>query len=157
MARKPKQKLLTAVPAKFDPNFIERLNRNYSLAHVVLERREALEAHLGGTLSYVQQSLVKRCIWIELLAEVYEQKIANGEEIDVGALTQINNTLKGLYKDIGIKPTAKPVEGLRDIWRADAEAEPARRAAPASEPEAQPDEVIPANLPTNAPASEQST
>jgi hypothetical protein len=118
MARKPKQKLLTAVPAKFDPNFIERLNRNYSLAQVVLGRREALEAHLGGSLSYVQQSLVKRCIWIELLAEVYEQKIANGEEIDVGALTQINNTLKGLYKDIGIKPTARPVEKLRDLYRA---------------------------------------
>lgn len=125
MARKPKQKLLTAVPAKFDPNFIERLNRNYSLAQVVHDRREALVAHLGGSLSYVQQSLVKRCIWIELLAEVYEQKIANGEEIDVGALTQINNTLKGLYKDIGIKSTAKPVESMHDLIYRPADPEPA--------------------------------
>lgn len=115
MARRPKQKLLTAVPARFDPDFIDRLNRNYSLTQVVLARREALEAHCGGNLSYVQQSLVKRCLWLELLAETYEQRLANGEEVDVGAITQITNTLKGLYKDIGLKPTARPVERLRDV------------------------------------------
>jgi hypothetical protein len=115
MARRLKQKLLTTLPAKFDPDFIERLNRNYSLAQVVLERRAALEAHCGGNLSYVQRSLVKRCIWLELLAESYEQRLAGGQEVDVGALTQINNTLKGLYRDVGIKATARPVRTLRQI------------------------------------------
>ncbi len=102
MARRPKQKMLTAVPTKkFDPDFIEKLSRRYSLARIVQARRDALEAHCGGAgLSYVQRSLVKRTVWLELLTETYELKVANGEEVDVGALTQLNNTLKGLYKDL---------------------------------------------------------
>lgn len=116
MARKPKQKMLTQLPVKFDPNFIERLSRRYSLARIVQARREALEAHCGGgDLSYVQLSLIKRTVWLELLTESYEQKVASGEPVDVGALTQLNNTLKGLYKDLGIKPTARPITRLRDV------------------------------------------
>lgn len=120
MARRPKQKLLTAVPAKFDPDFMDRLSKRYSLARVVQERRDALEAHCGGDLSYVQHSLIKRLVWLELLTETYEQRVANGEQVDVGALTQLNNTLKGLYKDLGIKPTARPVRTLAQVMRGDA-------------------------------------
>jgi hypothetical protein len=125
MARKPKQKLLTQLPAKFDPDFIERLSRRYSLARVVQARREALEAHCGGGLSYIQRSLIKRTIWIELLTESYEQKVASGEEIDVGALTQLNNTLKGLYKDLGLKPALRSIETLHDVMYGDATDTPA--------------------------------
>jgi hypothetical protein len=114
MARKPKQKLLTQIPAKFDPDFIERLSKRYSLARIVQARRDALEAHCGGELSYIQRSLVKRTVWLELLTESYEQRVASGQEVDVGALTQLNNTLKGLYKDLGLKPTARPVESLHE-------------------------------------------
>jgi hypothetical protein len=128
MARKPKQKLLTQLPVKFDPDFIERLSKRYSLARIVQARREALEAHCGGDLSYVQRSLVKRTVWLELLTESYEQRVASGEQIDVGALTQLNNTLKGLYKDLGIKPTARPVQTL-DQLRAELAAEEEREAA----------------------------
>lgn len=139
MARRPKQKLLTQLPAKFDPNFIDRLSKRYSLARVVQARREALEAHCGGDPSYVQRSLVKRTVWLELLTESYEQKVAAGETVDVGALTQLNNTLKGLYKDLGIRPTARPIETLREAMQA-AEAEeehPAIEVAP--EPESAPE------------------
>jgi hypothetical protein len=115
MARKPKQKLLTQLPAKFDPDFIERLSKRYSLARIVSGRLQALEAHCGGDLSYIQRSLIKRTVWLELLTESYEQKVASGEQVDVGALTQLNNTLKGLYKDLGIKPTAKPLQTLREV------------------------------------------
>lgn len=112
MARRPKQKLLTSVPAKFDPNFIDRLSRRYSLARIVQGRRAELEAHCGGDLSYVQRSMVKRLVWLELLTETYEQRVANGDVVDVGALTQLNNTLKGLYKDLGLRRTARPVQPL---------------------------------------------
>jgi hypothetical protein len=118
MARKPKQKLLTQLPTKFDPDFMERLSKRYSLARIVRARREALEAHCGGgDLSYIQRALVKRTVWLELLTESYEQKVAAGEPVDVGALTQLNNALKGLYKDLGIRPTARPVRTLRDVMR----------------------------------------
>jgi|SRR5579883_1618615 len=125
MARKPKQKLLTQIPAKFDPDFIERLSKRYSLTRIVQARRDALEAHCGGDLSYIQRSLIKRTVWLELLTESYEQRVASGQEVDVGALTQLNNTLKGLYKDLGLKPTARPIGTLREARReAEAEDEP---------------------------------
>ena len=116
MARKPKQKLLTQLPTKFDPDFMERLSKRYSLTRIVQARRDALEAHCGGgDLSYVQRSLIKRTVWLELLIESYEQKVASGEPVDIGALTQLNNTLKGLYKDLGIRSTARPIHRLRDM------------------------------------------
>lgn len=117
MPRRTKQKCLTQLPRRFDPNFIDRLNKNYALARIVLARRHELETHLGGAeeLSYVQKALVKRTLWLELLVERYEQQVANGEQVDVGAITQLNNSLKGLYKDLGLKKTAKPVRGLREL------------------------------------------
>jgi hypothetical protein len=115
MARRVlKQKMLTALPTRFRPDFIDRMNRNYVLARVVLERREALRAHVGGDPSYVQERLITRTLWLELLVEQYEQKIADGLEVDVGALTQLGNTLKGLYKDLGLTRRAKPATGLQD-------------------------------------------
>ena len=117
MARRPKQKMLTALPGKFRPDFIDRLNRNYALAKVLLARREALRAHVGGDTSYVQERLITRCLWLELLTERYEQKLADGLEVDVGALTQLNNTLKGLYKDLGFERRQRPVRTLREVMR----------------------------------------
>jgi hypothetical protein len=115
MARRGKQKLLTAVPGSFDPNFIDRLSGRYALTAVVRERREALEAHCGGNPSYVQASLIKRVLWLELIVESYEQRFAAGEQVDIGAITQLGNTLKGYYKDFGIQRTARPVGRLHDI------------------------------------------
>jgi hypothetical protein len=115
MARKGKQKMLTAVPRKFDPNFIDHLDARFKLAAVVKGRRDALEAHRGGDIGYVERSLITRLVWLELMTESYEMKFANGEPVDVGALTQLNNTLKGLYKELGIRPTARPVRSLREL------------------------------------------
>ena len=108
MARRPKQKLLTAVPGSFDPNFIDRLSGRYALTAVVRTRREALEAHCGGDPSYVQAALIKRVLWLELIVESLEQRFATGEQVDIGAITQLGNTLKGYYKDLGIQRTARP-------------------------------------------------
>lgn len=117
MARRPKQKMLAGLPQKFRPDFIDRLNRNYALARTLYERRDALRAHVGGNPGYIEERLITRTLWLELLTEQYEQKVATGEAVDVGALTQLNNTLKGLYKDLGLKPTAHNVERLHDRMR----------------------------------------
>lgn len=109
MARRPKHKMLTTIPSKFDPNFIERLNRNYTLAKIVQARRDELIEHCGGTPSYVQHSLIKRALWLELIIEAQEQKFANAEVTDVGAFTQASNTLLGIYKILRITPEAKKV------------------------------------------------
>ncbi len=107
--------MLAAVPAKFDPAFVEKLSKRYAITRAIKERRQALEDHWGGNLSYVQKSVVRRVLWLELLAEVYEQRVANGEEVDIGAITQISNTLKGFYKEIGYAPKSKSVRNLRDV------------------------------------------
>jgi hypothetical protein len=112
MARRAKQKILVAVPAKFDPDFIEKLSKRFTLTRVVRERRDALEQHVGGDLTCIQHSLIKRTVWLELITETYEQKFVNGEDVDVGAITQLTNSLKGLYKDLGIKASPKPVKPL---------------------------------------------
>jgi hypothetical protein len=114
MARRAKVKTLTAVPGSFDPNFIDRLSGRYALTAIVRDRREALTEHCGGAPSYVQQSLIKRVLWLELIVESFEQQFASGQPLDVGALTQAGNTLKGYYKDLGIKPTARPVKRLHE-------------------------------------------
>jgi hypothetical protein len=110
--------MLTAVPVKFDPDFIDRLSKRYGLTTVVLERRAQLEAHcrghFGGELTYPMRSLIKRALWTELIAETYEQRAANGEQIDVGALTQLGNALKGYYKDLGgVEPPPKVTPSVR--------------------------------------------
>jgi hypothetical protein len=119
MARAPKHKLLTALPSKFDPNFIDRMDARFALAGIVRSRRAELEAHCGGDPSPIERRLIRRTIWLELLTEGLEQKIANGEEVDVGAITQLGNTLKGYYKDLGYKSKLRTVGGtLRDIMAA---------------------------------------
>jgi hypothetical protein len=114
MARRGKQKMLTAVPGSFDPNFIDRMSGRYALTGIVRDRRDALTAHCGGNPSYVQASLIKRVLWLELIVESYEQKFASGEPVDIGAITQAGNTLKGYYKDLGIERTARPVRRLHE-------------------------------------------
>jgi hypothetical protein len=120
MAREKSAKLLTALPERFDPNFIENMDKRYALSQIVLARIEALESHRGGAecLSYVERSLIRRCVWLELITETYEQRFSQGQETDVGALTQLNNTLKGLYKDLGLKPVTRTVNRLHDVMRA---------------------------------------
>jgi hypothetical protein len=118
MARKAKHKFVTDIPESFDPKFIERLNRNFTLGQVVHERYSAYRAHVGGEPSAVQESIIKRALWLELIAESLEQKFAQGEATDIGALTQVGNTLKGYYKDLGIARTARPIRTLREVMDA---------------------------------------
>lgn len=74
------------MPAKFGPDFIEKLSKRCTLTRVVRERRDALAQHVGGNLTYIQQSLVKRTVWLELITETYEQRFVNGEDVTIGAI-----------------------------------------------------------------------
>lgn len=119
MARDRKDKLLTTVPPRFDPDFVRKLDRRFALSRVVADRLAALEAHRGGAeaLSYVERSLVRRTVWLELICETYEQRFAQGRETDVGAITQLVNALKGLYKDLGLKPAVRRGSDLQTYLR----------------------------------------
>jgi hypothetical protein len=128
-------KILATIPDKYSPDFAERLDKRTSIAKAICGRIETIENDMGGaeSLSHAHRSLIRRTVWLEAIIEHSEQRLAAGEGIDLGGHTQAINTLIGLCRLIGLKRQPKPVESLRDIWRADAEAEPERRAEPASE------------------------
>lgn len=99
------------IPAKYSPDWIERLDGRTAIARVINDRRQALEADLGGraALSYQQQSLIKRAVFMEAVIEQQEAALARGEEVDQGKLTQAVNSLIGLLKTLGLKRVAREI------------------------------------------------
>lgn len=128
-------KILATIPDKYSPDFAERLDKRTSIAKAICGRIETIESDMGGaeSLSHARRSLIRRTVWLEAIIEHSEQKLAAGEGIDLGGHIQAINTLIGLCRLIGLERRAKPVESLRDVYRADAAAEPERRVAPAPE------------------------
>lgn len=116
MARKPNEKLLTKIPDKYDPQFIENLDGRTTLARIIPARRSAIEADMGGAdaLSYARRSLVKRVVWLECVVETYEQTLAKGGECDLGAYTQAINSLLGLFRLLGLERKQKTVRRLHE-------------------------------------------
>ena len=68
-------------------------------------RLPALVADLGGegALSHQQRSLRKRAIWIELMVEDEEARIAAGGGVDIAPHTQLVGGLLAIYKALGLK------------------------------------------------------
>lgn len=60
-------------------------------------------------MSYQKRSLAKRAIFIEAVIEQEEAKLARGEEVDQGRLTQAINSLLGLLKTLGLERVVKDI------------------------------------------------
>ena len=88
----------------------------------MLERIGALEGDAGGAdgLSHARRSLIRRAVWIEALCEGHELRLAAGEAIDVGALTQLTNSLLGLYRALSLERRARRVPPLKGYLEAKA-------------------------------------
>ena len=117
MARGTSTKLLATLPDNYSSDWLARLDKRTKIARAVLERIGALESDAGGaeTLSHARRSLIRRAVWIEALCEGYELRLAAGEMIDVGALTQLTNSLLGLYRVLGVERRQKPARSLRAV------------------------------------------
>ncbi len=104
------------VPDSYSNDWIEKLDGRYAIAKIVNDRLQALEADLGGrsALSYQQQSLCRRAIFMEAVIEQQEAKLARGEEVDQGKLTQAVNSLIGLLKTLGLHRVARDVPTLNE-------------------------------------------
>lgn len=104
------------IPKQYAPDWLEKLDGRTAIARAVTDRLHALENDLGGrdALSYQQRSIAKRAIWIEALIEQQEAALARGDNVDVGRLTQANNSLLGLYKTLGLERKAKDTPTLSD-------------------------------------------
>ena len=104
------------IPAKFDSDWIESLDKRTRMAAVIQDRLHALETDLGGreALSYQMRSLCKRAIWMEAVIEQQEAALARGEDVDQGRLTQAVNSLIGLLKTLGLARQTRDVVSLTE-------------------------------------------
>jgi hypothetical protein len=129
----------------------------------------AARQDLGGVenLSAQKRWLCERVVYLRRRCVAYETAIMHNTELapgeaemplpmEAGTYSNHANVLQGYLKTLGLERQSRPAESLRDLMRG-GEAEPERDAGPVSEPEASPDEVIPAEPSADVPASEQST
>lgn len=111
------------VPASYTHDWISALDQRTRLARAVQGRLRALEADLGGDLSYQRQALAKRVVWTEALIEQFEAALARGDDVDIGKLVHLNNSLTGLLKTLGLDRVARDTPSLHEyIARRNAEA-----------------------------------
>jgi hypothetical protein len=122
MARGRSTKLLCTLPEKYSSDWMKRLDKRTKIARAVLERIGALESDAGGgeVISHARRSLIRRAVWIEALCEGNELRLAAGEAIDVGALTQLTNSLLGLYRALGLERKARRIPALKGYLEAKA-------------------------------------
>jgi len=122
MARGKSVKLLAAIPERYTPDFMERLDRRTVLGRAVFQRYHAIASDLGGvdTLSHIKIGVMKRFIWLECVIEGIELQLAAGEQIDIGAYTQLINSWIGLARQLGLERRRKPVPSISDYVAAKA-------------------------------------
>lgn len=117
MARGKSEKLLTALPADYSADWLERADKRTKVWRAATEREAALISDAGGdgNLSHARRSLIRRAVFLELLAETQELKFTSGEPLDIGAYTQAFNSMLGAYRILGLERKAKPTESLHDL------------------------------------------
>jgi hypothetical protein len=117
MARGKSVRLLAAIPEKYSPDFMDRLDKRTVLGRAVLERYQAVMCDLGGEemLTTIKRSLVRRFTWFEIMIEGMECRAAAGEEIDIGSWSQLTNSWLGIARLLGLERKSRPARSLRDV------------------------------------------
>ena len=120
MARGKSVRLLTSIPERYTPDFMDRLDKRTVLGKAVVDRYSAVLEDLGGeeNLSNIKCSLVRRFTWFEVAIEGMECRAAQGEEIDVGSWTQLVNSWLGIARMLGLERRPRSVKRLRDVMNA---------------------------------------
>jgi hypothetical protein len=120
MARGKSVRLLASIPAKYRPDFIERVDRRTVLGRAVHTRYHAVVSDLGGeeALSTIKRSHVRRLVTLETMIEGIEARALAGEEVDAGSWTQLLNSWLGVASRLGLERKARNVRTLADVMRA---------------------------------------
>lgn len=107
---------LKNIPRQYLGDWLARLDGRTAIAKAVHQRLHHLVADLGGpeSLSYQEQSIIRRIVWLEAVIEQREVQLAKGEEIDESRHVANINALVGLLKSLGLERRAKSVPDLRD-------------------------------------------
>ena len=79
-------------------------------------RLQALVSDLGGegALSHQQRSLCKRAVWLELMVENEESRIAAGGGVDGALHTQLVGSLLAIFRALGLQRQCRDVR-LHDV------------------------------------------
>jgi hypothetical protein len=114
MSRGKSEKLLAALPADYSADWLERFDKRTKVWRAANDREQALVSDAGGAenLSHAKRSLIRRAVFLELLAETQEMRFTAGEPLDIGAYTQAFNSMLGAYRVLGLERQAKPAESL---------------------------------------------
>jgi hypothetical protein len=117
MARGQSVRLLAAIPAKYSPDFMDRLDKRTVIGKAVRARYHAIVYDMGGedALTTIRRSLVRRFTWYEVMIEGMECRAAAGESIDIGSWTQLTNSWLGIARMLGLERKAKRTRGLNEI------------------------------------------
>jgi hypothetical protein len=105
----------TELPSRYDEGFLDGLDGRFRIAREVRDRLAVVHADLGGEahLSYLQRSLAKRYVWLELHHEADEARLARGEAVNLGAHVQRLNSMIGVARILGIERQRRPLNGDR--------------------------------------------
>lgn len=116
MARGTSTKLLCTLPDGYSSKWVDRLDKRTKVARAVLDRIECLESDAGGadSITHAKRSLIRRAAFIEAMCEGQELKLTAGQEVDAGSLTQLTNSLLGIYRVLGLERRARRSESLAD-------------------------------------------
>jgi hypothetical protein len=81
----------------------------------LVDRIKQIEATAvgGSPPAYLKRSLIRRFVWMEVLAEATEAGIARGEYIDLGSYTQLVYALTALSRMIGTIRRPEVPQGLK--------------------------------------------
>jgi hypothetical protein len=156
MARGKSVRLLASIPAKYRPDFIERVDKRTVLGKAVHNRYHAIVADLGGeeALSTIKRSHVRRLVTLETMIEGIECYALAGVPVDAGSWTQLLNSWLGIARALGLERQARPIERLRDVMRAD-EPEPAAAAEASGDDRREADVMAsPEEIAAEAPSAE---
>ncbi|MGH8489577.1 MAG: hypothetical protein ACREXS_12120, partial [Gammaproteobacteria bacterium] len=106
------------LPADYTPDYTDKLDGRTRLGRQIRDKYSALVQDLGGEdhLSHQQRSLCRRSVWLELMLEHEESRIAAGEGINIAPHTQLVNSLLHVYRALGLKRQARDIT-LHDVLR----------------------------------------
>jgi hypothetical protein len=109
--RKNRSSKPQALPQKFKPGCLTKLDGRTEIARALLANRDAIIADIGGVadIGHIKAGLIERYCWLEAILQSLEFEMANDKEKMLEGLSrwiQAVNSLSGLAKTLGIERRA---------------------------------------------------
>lgn len=89
--------------------FLAKTDGRTVAARQLKVRTAAVVADLGGAkaLSYAQQSLIRRAVFLEARVEAAEAQLARGKPVNLAEHLAAINTLRALWQALGLRRQAR--------------------------------------------------